>query len=410
MAAKHRHVTYGSRIYTKLIAAWMILIMAVSLTACCSGGAASGKDAKNARKQPIKPAAAGRDRTGTADEPFVGSRQGGYWPTHGWRTSAPEEQGMDSGLLLKAHKRIIKNIYPHFHSLLVVRHGYLVFEQYYNGFSKDSLNGLQSGTKSVISALIGIAIKKGYIQGTDQKLEEFFPEYYTGSIDPAKRDIRLKHLLTMSAGLEWEHTGDIRHRWEASGDKMKFAIQVPKVVAKPGETFKYNCSLSHLMSGIITKKAGVSTLEFADRYLFGPLGIRKTAWLKDRNGYYLGDWGLDMLPRDMAKIGYLYLHKGSWDGRQILDPEWVRESTAKHMDGSMETFGYGYQWWTNKIGGHSFYMAWGTGGQNIFVFPDLDMVVVTTQEWLDFSSNQQVADQQQAPFELLGYYIVKAAE
>ncbi len=235
---------------------------------------------------------------------------------------------------------------------------------------------MQSVTKSVISALAGIALQEGFIRGVDQRIEEIFPQYFTDNTDDRKKELQIKHLLTMSAGLSWEQSGPIRNQWAMSLNRHKHVINLP-MEFEPGEKFIYSAGVSHLMSGILTEATGMSTLDFADQYLFRYLGIDNVRWNSDLQGCYFGNAGLFLTPRDMAKIGYLYLNHGNWEGKQIISEEWIRESTKNQMETGTD-FGYGYYWWVKTIGSYECFFARGYGGQYIFVIPDLDIVTVIT--------------------------------
>jgi CubicO group peptidase (beta-lactamase class C family) len=206
---------------------------------------------------------------------YAQPKQREYWPTSSWKYSTPEMQGMDSANLLIAVE-FIQNRLPDAYSLLVVKNGYLVFEKYFRYGSPERVATIHSITKSVMSALIGIAREKGYVKSVDQRLIEFFPEYFTAQMDPRKKEISLKHLLTMTTGLQWDDWGSIVWAWINSPDRLKFTIQLP-LRDTPGEVFEYNTSASHLLSGILTKTSKMTTLDFANQHLFGPLGI----WVPD---------------------------------------------------------------------------------------------------------------------------------
>ena len=224
-----------------------------------------------------------------------------YWPTNGWETSTPEKQGMDSAKLMIADE-FIQNRLPDAFSLLVVKNGYLVFEKYYSWGSPEKYAVVHSVTKSVTSALIGIALDKGYLKSVDQKLIEFFPEYITDDLDPRKKEISLKQLLTMSSGFRWNDRGPVMRNWYTSSNWAKFTIQLPQE-NNPGDVFNYNSSTSHLLSIILSKSTNTSTLDFAKKNLFEPLGIQSAYWHQDPQGYYIGGFGLGLSARDLAKIG-----------------------------------------------------------------------------------------------------------
>jgi CubicO group peptidase (beta-lactamase class C family) len=303
-----------------------------------------------------------------------------YWPTSGWKSSTPKMQGMDSAKLLIAVE-FIQNRLPDAYSLLVVKNGYLVFEKYFRNGSPERVAVIHSVTKSVMSALIGIALDKGYLNSVNQKLIEFFPEYITDELDPRKKEIRLKHLLTMSAGFRWNDRGSIFMGWYYSPDWGQFTIQLP-LENNPGDVFNYNSSISHLLSIILSTSTKISTLDFANKNLFLPLGIKEKSWRKGPQGFYRGGFGLSLSARDLAKIGFLYLNNGFWNGQSIVPEYWVQESTKQQMHAFNHpiygAFGYGYQWWVKKVDGYSSFRAWGRRGQFIVIVPKLDLVIVVT--------------------------------
>ena len=302
-----------------------------------------------------------------------------YWPTEGWREALPEAQGMDPSILYKV-KEYIKEDETCLHSLLVVRNGYLVFEKYYNGYTKEKKNGMQSVTKSVVSALTGIAVEEGYLEGVDQKVADILPEYFKGDGNKSKEAIRIENLLTMSAGIQWQASGEIRSKWNRSMDRQKYYISLP-MEAEPGKVFNYSAGATHLLSAILTKTTGMTAEKFAEKYLFNHLGIKEKRWNKDIQGHSLGNAGLYLTPRDMAKLGYLFLNNGVWNEKQILPAEWVAESSRKQISVGDGFDDYGYCWWIKTIDDYECYYALGYGGQYIMIVPDLDMVIVMTSRW-----------------------------
>lgn len=323
-----------------------------------------------------------------------------YWPTQGWRTSTPEQQGMDSEQLVKMMDYVQKLGYD-LHSLLIVRNGYLVMEAYWHPFQPDTKHVLQSCTKSFTSALVGIAIDKGYIDGVSHKVLDWFPERTIANDDARKRTITLEHLLTMSSGLDWPTHGlgeDLSRQLVQSKDWVQFVLDRP-MAQEPGSLFNYNSAGSHLLSAIIKKTTGVSALDYAQKNLFAPLGITDVFWASDPNGVSTGGWGLELVPHDMAKFGYLYLHNGVWGGQPIVPAAWVKASTAPHMNADYMGYQYGYQWWVHPS---DVYHARGYGGQRIFVLPKQEMVVVMV-------SGLGASDMETVPDQLLERFIFPAA-
>jgi CubicO group peptidase (beta-lactamase class C family) len=268
----------------------------------------------------------------------------------------------------------------------------------------NSKHVLHSCTKSVTSALVGIAMDQGHIQSVDQPVLSFFPERTVGNLDARKEALTLEHLLTMTDGLHWV-TKDIRYTSSTdttpemmrSNDWVQFTLD-RRMEAEPGTRWNYNGGASHLLSAIVQETTGMTALEFAEEHLFGPLGISEVAWLGGNQGRNYGGSRLQMTPHDMAKFGYLYLNEGMWDGEQIVPTAWVNASTANHSP-TPQTY-YGYQWWVMPWAGY--YSAIGARGQYITVLPELDMVVVFTSDL--------VPEDQYIPLLLLAFYVIPAAE
>lgn len=301
-----------------------------------------------------------------------------------WLISSPEDQGIDSRILSNAYD--FAEQLGFMYSLLVVRNGNLIGERYFNGADKYYADHTCSTGKSYISALVSIALRENYLTSLDQKMMDFFPEYATPDLDPRKYDITIRHLLQMRAGYAFEESGDYVDAWFQSADMMEFAIEVP-LAADLDQTFAYSSHSSHILSGILTKATGMSTYDFAKKYLFDPLDITVKRWDQDSLGYYFGFGYLWFSPRDMARFGYLYLNNGFVDGQQIIPAEWIEDSTQRYSINAswfkkhFEDFGYGYQWWLAQAGGYDVYFALGHGGQIIVNVPELDMVIVTTAHW-----------------------------
>ncbi len=295
-----------------------------------------------------------------------------YWPTKAWRVAAPEEQGMDAALLQQMLDAIEEQNLS-IDGLVVVHNDHIVAERYYAPYKKDTPHEVYSVTKSVVSALIGIAIQEGYINSVEDPVLDFFPGRTFENDDARKRSMTLEHLLTMSSGLEWD--------WDemvSSRDWVQYVLDQPMYI-EPGTEFLYSSGNAHVLSAIIQEASGLNTHEFAQQHLFDPLGITETNWQKDIDGIVKGGWGLKMMPRDMAKLGYLHLNQGMWDGQQVVPASWTEATTTKHIQvpEPLEPWDLymGYLWWLHEDGP---YAAHGMKGQFIYVIPESDLVVVFT--------------------------------
>jgi len=294
-------------------------------------------------------------------------------PARGLPVSLPQLQGMDPALLAEAD-RFIQAELPDVTGLVVVRRGAIVFERAYGSFGPDDPAKIRSVTKSVISALIGMAIADGVLS-LDQTIGALIPERIPPGADPRVADITVESLLTMTAGLAWE-LGTDYSRIIASDDWVTLTLSQP-VVAAPGEVYVYNSGGSHLLSVILAEVTGQETADFAAERLFGPLDIEPGAWQRSPQGESAGGFGLELSPRDLATFGQLYLNGGVWEEKQLVPAEYVTTSTTLQSAGDA-TRGtpYGYQWWVTGVYGHNAYFALGFGGQYVYVVPALELVVV----------------------------------
>ena len=325
--------------------------------------------------------------------PTPAAEAGSYWPTKDWRTSSLEAQGLDSQKL-REMLAAIEEQHLGLHSLLIIRNGYLVSENYFGAYQPDTQHELYSVTKSFVATLIGIALDNGYIAGMDQRIVDFFPERTFANLDQRKAVMTLDDTLTMRTGLAWQEGDPAYRALYMSPDWVKYVLDEP-MSAAPGTQFNYCSGCSHLLSAIVQEATDRNPRDFAEQYLFKPLGITNYRWDVDSEGTPIGGWGLQLTPRDMAKLGYLYLRHGQWEDQQIVSAEWVKNATREHTatDG---TLGYGYQWWTYPL--LAAYTALGRGGQTIFVIPELDLIIVTTAE---MGGHDQV-------FQLIEQYILPA--
>ena len=276
---------------------------------------------------------------------------------------------------------------PYLKSLVILKNGELVVEQYVNGGGPDQFHDIRSASKSVLSAVLGITIKDGYIESIDQKVIDFFPEYITDELDHRVYDLRIRHLITMKSGFEIKETGKVYQQLYKSKDWIEHILHLP-FKSVPGKKFNYHSFNTHLLSAIITKATGMSTLEYATQVLFSPLGITKILWEKDPNGCYIGGWGLSLKAQDMAKFGMLYLNDGFFQGTQVVPSEWVKLSTIErtgmigtYYSGWNKTYGYGYLWWVKRLDNKiDIPFAMGHGGQRIVIMPNVSAVMVTQAE------------------------------
>lgn len=302
------------------------------------------------------------------------------WPTGEWPTSTPEAQGMSSNALADLVDFGAANAMD---SLLVIRHGQVVAEAHYAPFRPGLKHAVNSVTKAVVGTLAGIAFKDGALGSLDQPVLDLFPERKIANVDANKKAMTLDSLLDLTSGLDWREPltnapPETMLQMARSSDWVGFILDRPMAQA-PGRSFNYDSGTWHLLSAILAKKTSRNTAEFARQKLFMPLGITDTTWRQDPQGITIGGYGLFMHPRDMAKIGYLYLQNGQWAGQQILDPNWVDRVYQASVDmrfGSTPTFHYASGWWT--IPDKRAYMAVGFLRQLIIVLPDSDVVAVVT--------------------------------
>jgi CubicO group peptidase (beta-lactamase class C family) len=317
----------------------------------------------------------------------------------GWSIAPPDEVGFDPAALCQWTERRIATLRDNIHAILVVRHGHLVFEQYFTGdderygrplgqvtYDRTMLHDLRSVSKTVTSLLVGIALAQQQLASLDQPIFDFFPAY-ADLHTPDKARITLRHLLTMSMGLEWDETrtsytdpNNSERRMNSAADPYRYVLSQP-VVTPPGAKYNYSGGATALLGAILHKVTGQRLDEFARTVLFEPLGITEFEWVKLPNGEPAAASGLRLKPRDVAKIGQLVLAHGLWHGRQIVPRDYIDEATAPQIQGAGVYF-YGYQMWVGRSLVHKREIAWaagiGLGGQRVFVIPSLDLVVVIT--------------------------------
>jgi CubicO group peptidase (beta-lactamase class C family) len=264
--------------------------------------------------------------------------------------------------------------------LLVVAGGDVVVDRGFGGGRNDRLWNLKSASKSLLSALVGIAVEEGKLPGLDAPLSELLPgELPEGADGKARGRITLRHLLTQTTGLE-STSGPAYGAWVSSDDWTRAALARP-LLTPPGEEFRYSTGNTHLVSAVLTEATGTSTLAYARSRLLDPLGIGEITWERSPEGVYLGGNQLSMTAKDFARFGLLYLHGGKWNGQQLVPTTWVTESTEKHVETGpdwQDRYGdYGYLWWVPR-GHDGAYLAVGYGGQYLYVAPQTDLIVVMT--------------------------------
>jgi CubicO group peptidase (beta-lactamase class C family) len=307
-----------------------------------------------------------------------------------WPVSTPEEQGLDSRLVAKMYLNAAER--ETLYSLLVIKNGYLVAEDYFNDGSVDQKDRLQSVTKSFTSALVGIALEQGCLSSVDQKMLDFFPEVADKITDPRKDQITVQDLLEMRAGYPREE--DDQALWDGllSGHYPPLIEGFP-LVSEPGTRFHYSNLTSNWLGIIVDRSCGMNLKAYAEEHLFSPLDVMPGEWGQDAEGHNNGCGDLHLAARDAAKFGLLYLNDGAYNGNQIVPSDWVEDSLQTYSVneafvkrvGDFRDIGYGYQWWSSNAGDYHVNLAWGHGGQLIVLVDELDMVIVTTSYpfWLE---------------------------
>ena len=331
-----------------------------------------------------------------------------------WQESTPQAEGLEAAPLEAFDRELASGKHGNVDSMLVIRHGKVVYEKnydhaadyrrfagkaapgiynyydpgwhpYYKGDSVRALHTMQSVSKSVTSALIGIAIGRGEIPSAQVKAIPYFADFKIAP-DPRRDRMTLADVLTMRAGIRWdeestEYTDPANNCavMEGKEDWVRYVLEQP-MAADPGTTFVYNSGATELLSYLIWKATGKQADDYAKEHLFGPLGI-EYYWKRTPKGLADTEGGLYLTPRDLAKVGYLYLHDGVWDGKRLLPEGWVQASTKALTATNEKGYEYGYQWWVMPKGdglSHAGYNAWGYGGQLLLVVPELDLIAVFT--------------------------------
>lgn len=335
------------------------------------------------------------------------------------RVAVPSEVGIDGSKLNEAAERIRSNPNINIHSLLVVKDNKLVFEEYFSGkdenwgedlgvvnFDSDTLHDMRSVTKSITSSLVGIAISEGKIASVDASVFDLFGDY-SNQMAPDKEALTLHHILTMSAGLDWfepidySNPGNDEIRMIASPDPVAFTLG-RSLRNEPGQSFQYNGGLPTLLGYLLEKAYGMSGDQIAKEKLFDQLGIESFDFHSNSSGMLAYASGLRLTPRDMAKVGMLYVNDGKWNETQIIPSDWIEASVNPYLESSF-TPGYGYQWWIMRFESENESIwvptAIGNGGQRIFILKPYDTVVVLT------AGNYNTSDVELAGIDVLLEYV-----
>ncbi len=299
-------------------------------------------------------------------------------PDNAWKFDIPENHQMNPERFDQLHQALEgSKIY----AMVTVKDGVIIDEFYQDGYDENSIFAIHSCSKSFTSALTGIAMEQGYINGAEDLLSDYLPKVLEQE-DSQKHQISLEHLLTQTSGLEWYEWTRVTNWSEfRSASNWVDYILGRKLVAIPGEVCNYSTGNTHLLSAALEQAVGMNLADYAKTYLFEPLGIESAEWGLDPQGITDGGNGLAMTVRDAARFGQLYLQNGVWQGEQVIPAEWVAESVSPKNTGMGDSTGsYGYQWWIRPMGtgNYNTFYALGAWGQYILVTPELNLVTVIT--------------------------------
>ena len=324
--------------------------------------------------EPVEPVQPTEPEPTEPEEPEV--------PAWEWQYGTPEEHGLDGSVLSSLHDtydttQILASV--------VFKDGHIVDEYYKDGYDETTPFLLHSSSKSVTSALVGIAIEQGYIEGVDVPLSEYFPEILEFEDERWGR-ITLWHLLTHTSGIDCSDTG-YWDAWRNSDNWIEYTFSRP-ITSEPGTVFDYATSNTHLLSAIVQIATGQTLYEFGKENLFDPVGMESVTCDTDPQGISDGGNGFHMSIYDMIRFGILYLNGGVWQGQQIVPAQWVEDSKSLQFERSTGSADYGYQWWVRTFGDEAYpaYFAQGHAGQYIFVVPALELVIAYTSNHTGSSS------------------------
>jgi CubicO group peptidase (beta-lactamase class C family) len=342
----------------------------------------------------------------------------------GWPASPPEQQGLDAALVCAIGPRVEAWQGADVHAVVVIRHGALVYENYFAGedqkwgkplgrvsYNASMVHDLRSVTKSLTSLVVGIAVDRGWIKDLDAPVLSFFPEY-ADLRNPEKDRITLRHFLMMSTGLAWDESipysnpDNSENRLYEAKDPYRFVLERP-VADPPGLVFNYVTGAPTVLGAMVHKVTGKPFDAVEKEVLLDPLGITDTEWIHFDNGDPMAGGGLRLRARDLAKIGQLVLTHGAWNGKQVVSADWIAQSTAPRLNAYSMYF-YGYQWWLGRSLVDGRQVDWiagrGYGGQRLFIIPSLDIVMVVMEGHYSTSVLQEVI-----PVSLLNRNVLPAA-
>ncbi|WP_377890865.1 serine hydrolase domain-containing protein [Alkalihalobacillus sp. R86527] len=312
-----------------------------------------------------------------------------YWPTEVWQTSTPESVGMNSSLLGNMFQHIEDENIP-MEGMLIIKDGYIVSEKYGGNFDEETPHPIYSVTKSITSALVGGAVQQGAIESVESKALNYLNAENITNLDKWKRNLTIQDFLTMKSGLEFPeqtekgfYQSDTWKEFMEASDPASFIMNRP--LSDNPDKWNYSTGDARVVSKILHEATGMKLSDYAEEYLFSPLGISEVEWPTDRSGSSFGGTGIEMKPRDIAKIGYLYLKEGKWEEKQVLPEGWVQESIQPYGDtnGNFDGDHYGYFFWLKSINGYDTYRGMGLYGQYLVVVPELDLIVVQTSNGMD---------------------------
>jgi len=327
-----------------------------------------------------------------------------------WKISTPAEQGLDPILVAELYFNAAK--LETIFGLLVVKNSHLIAERYFNKGSVEQKARVQSVTKSITSAMAGIALDQGLLSSVDQKMIDFFPEVADKITDPRKKQITIRHLLQMRAGYPWEESHPDLWKGLLSGHYPLLIEDFP-LVSDPGTKFHYSNLTSNWLGIIIDRLSRMNLKAYAEKHLFSHLDVKAGEWGQDAEGHNNGCGDLHLTARDTAKFGLLYLNDGVYEGNQIVPADWVHHSLQTYSVneafvkrvGDFRDIGYGYHWWSANVGRHHVNFAWGHGGQLIVLLDAFELGIVVTAKPFWKEHDDESWKHEKAIIKLVGKFI-----